>query len=448
MFRRVVMVSVLFGWSRVSRAASASMPGVRRRTADAGTVRGGGRRHAARRQSRWRVAAAAPAAPAARWIDRRAARAAVAGSAGDGRHRRPGGRGRHRRHAATGPRARGRRLHAHQPVSRRTDDLLGERHDVVHGHRNGAGERHRLRHEHGVQQRRVRGLRGRDRLHPDQPVPDRRDRLHDRRGRLHRDRRQAERHRRAGPGWSARPDSAWPARRARPARRRIPAIRGCSPARRERRVCTDRNTNRRRGNRPAERTRSAAPTGACTDCTVGASCAVTGKPCRTGATTCNTGAPVCAESGNVANGTVVRNEHGVQRREPACRARPGWPARRRTRATPARRPARRRSPARTRAGTSPTAASCGTNMVCNNGTCGACTRRRELPADEPLQDRRDLVRDGRARLRRDGKRRERHDVRDEPGVQRRSVRRVHGRRPRAPPTPASARMARRPARPA
>ena len=40
--------------------------------------------------------------------------------------------------------------------------------------------------------------------------------------------------RRAGPGWSARRGSAWPVRRAPPARRRIPVIRGCSPARRGR----------------------------------------------------------------------------------------------------------------------------------------------------------------------------------------------------------------------
>ncbi len=66
-------------------------------------------------------------------------------------------------------------------------------------------------------------------------------------------------------------------------------------------------------------------------------------------------------------------------------------------------------------------------MVCNNGTCGMCTSRRRLPADEPLQDRRDLVRDGRGRLRGDRKRRERDDVRDEPCLQHRNLRRVHGR---------------------
>ncbi len=59
--------------------------------------------------------------------------------------------------------------------------------------------------------------------------------------------------------------------------------------------------------------------GVCGACTAGASCQPT-NPCRTGATSCVTGTSVCAETGNIANGT-----------------------------------------------------GCGTNRVCNNGSCVACT---------------------------------------------------------------------------
>src|SRR5262249_20408781 len=59
--------------------------------------------------------------------------------------------------------------------------------------------------------------------------------------------------------------------------------------------------------------------GTCGICTTGAACQPANK-CKTGATSCVTGVPVCGEIANVANGT-----------------------------------------------------SCGTNMVCNNGTCGVCT---------------------------------------------------------------------------
>jgi len=84
-------------------------------------------------------------------------------------------------------------------------------------------------------------------------------------------------------------------------------------------VCTDKGTLAPAGT-SCGTDKVCSAVGACGDCKVGASCAVTGRPCRTGTTTCNTGAPVCVEQGNVANGT-----------------------------------------------------SCGTNLVCSAGICMSCT---------------------------------------------------------------------------
>jgi hypothetical protein len=61
-------------------------------------------------------------------------------------------------------------------------------------------------------------------------------------------------------------------------------------------------------------------TGTCNACVAGMTCAVPGKPCSRGTIACNTGTPVCIESGNQPNGTP-----------------------------------------------------CGSDMVCANGTCAACS---------------------------------------------------------------------------
>ena len=110
---------------------------------------------------------------------------------------------------------------------------------------------------------------------------------------------------------------------------------------------------------------------------------------------------------------------------------PAWPARRAraasraTRARPGRRPAR---PARRSAwsrGTAPNGTPCGTNQVCNAGTCMGCTQRRRLHAHhESLPHRHAHLHHGRAdvhRQRHEPARRDR--LRHEPGVPRRQLRR-------------------------
>ena len=113
-------------------------------------------------------------------------------------------------------------------------------------------------------------------------------------------------------------------------------------------------------------------TGVCGDCTVGASCTVSGKPCRTGATTCNTGAPVCAESGNVANGTTCGTNMVCSSGScVSCTA--GMSC---TPANACHAGTQTCAPTITCADTGKNLAngtSCGTNMVCNNGTCNGCT---------------------------------------------------------------------------
>jgi hypothetical protein len=136
-------------------------------------------------------------------------------------------------------------------------------------------------------------------------------------------------------------------------------------------VCTDRNTLVAAGT-SCGTDKVCSATGACVECRVGASCAVSGKPCRTGTTTCNTGVPVCAESANVANGTscgtnlvcsagiCVSCTAGV-----SCT--PPNPCHAGTQAC---------SPSITCADTGRNlvnGATCGVNRVCNNGVCGACT---------------------------------------------------------------------------
>ena len=109
--------------------------------------------------------------------------------------------------------------------------------------------------------------------------------------------------------------------------------------------------------------------GACTDCTVGATCNVTGKPCRRGTTACNTGAPVCLEAGDQPNGSV-----------------------------------------------------CGNNQVCSAGMCVACTARPRVRAGEPVPRRHHRLLAGDRLQRHRQQPGERHRLRHRPRVQRRIVR--------------------------
>ena len=134
--------------------------------------------------------------------------------------------------------------------------------------------------------------------------------------------------------------------------------------------------------------------GTCTDCTVGATCNVTGKPCRRGTTACNTGAPVCLEAGDQPNGSV-----------------------------------------------------CGTDLVCSGGRLRRVHRGTRVRPRQPVPRRRHrLLADDRLQRHRQQPG-ERHQLRHRPRVQRRSVR---ARAPRARPAsrPTCARPARRRARPA
>jgi hypothetical protein len=136
-------------------------------------------------------------------------------------------------------------------------------------------------------------------------------------------------------------------------------------------VCTDKGTLLAAGT-SCGTDKVCGATGACGDCKVGASCAVTGKPCRTGTTTCNTGAPICAESANVANGTscgtnMVCSAGSCVSCTAGLSCTPSNPCHAGTQTC---------SPTIACADTNRNlvnGAVCGTNMVCNNGMCGACT---------------------------------------------------------------------------
>src|SRR4029079_19652335 len=67
--------------------------------------------------------------------------------------------------------------------------------------------------------------------------------------------------------------------------------------------CTDTNTNVAAGTSCGPDMACNA-TGMCVACVQGVDCVVPGKPCRKGTIACNTGTPVCIESSDVANGTV------------------------------------------------------------------------------------------------------------------------------------------------
>ena len=208
--------------------------------------------------------------------------------------------------------------------------------------------------------------------------------------------------------------------------RPTPATRGRSPARRGPRSAPTRGRSSPRA-RPAARTRSAArpaPAATARWARAAPSPASPAGPARPPATP----ARRSAWSRGTSPTAPAAGRTWSAARASAWPARRGSPARRPTPATPGSRPARRPSPARTAAANLVNGTVCGTNKVCNNGSCDSLHGRRELPADQPLPDRRDLVRDRHVGLRRDRKPAERHQLRDEHGLQQRRLRRLHGRR--------------------
>jgi hypothetical protein len=111
--------------------------------------------------------------------------------------------------------------------------------------------------------------------------------------------------------------------------------------------------------------------GACAACVQGMDCVVPGKPCRKGTIACNTGAPVCIESGDAANGTVCGTNLVCQAGNcAACSAGaicvPANPCHAgQTVCSP--------TIACTDTGNMlANGASCGTDKVCNAGTCVSC----------------------------------------------------------------------------
>jgi hypothetical protein len=112
--------------------------------------------------------------------------------------------------------------------------------------------------------------------------------------------------------------------------------------------------------------------GTCGECTAEATCAVSGRPCRTGAITCNTGAPICVEAGNVPNGTTCgTNQVCSAGACVACTA--GLAC---TPANPCHAGFTSCAPTITCADSGANLVNgtvCGTNRVCNNGSCAACT---------------------------------------------------------------------------
>ena len=111
--------------------------------------------------------------------------------------------------------------------------------------------------------------------------------------------------------------------------------------------------------------------GACGACVQGMDCVVPGKPCRKGTIACNTGAPVCIESGDVANGTICGANMVCQLGNcAACSAGAACVP-----ANPCHAGITVCSPtiACTDTGNALTnGASCGTDKVCNAGTCVSC----------------------------------------------------------------------------
>ena len=225
-------------------------------------------------------------------------------------------------------------------------------------------------HEHGLPQRDLRRVhRGHGVRRDRQAVPRRQHRLHDGRARLHGDGQQAERHelrhRDGLPGGDLRdlPDGR-PVPADEPVSQRDAGLLGRGAD------LHGREHQRRRGHR-LRRGHGVQRDGACAACVAGMTCTVPGKPCSRGTIACNTGTPVCIESGNHPTGRRAAPTWSAAT-APAPRARWGRSASPRIRATPASPSARRRSAARTPATRSPTAPQCGTDRVCNAGTCVSC----------------------------------------------------------------------------
>ena len=175
-----------------------------------------------------------------------------------------------------------------------------------------AAQRQRLRHRHGLPGGRLRDLLGGYDLRPREPVPRRHhrlladDRLH-RHGQRARERRQL-RHRQGLQ------------------RRHLRVVRGGLELPADQRlqdghdVVRDRLAGLHRVGQPRRTARPAAPTWCATPapastCSAGGACTPT-NPCHTGTLTCTTGAPTCTDTGqNQADGTALRHEPGVQDRQ-------------------------------------------------------------------------------------------------------------------------------------
>ena len=273
-----------------------------------------------------------------------------------------------------------------------------------------------------------------------QAVPHRNDRLHDRRAGLHRDRTTSRTEPPAAPGWSARPARASPVRRARPARRPTPVTTARSPARpgprsaptrgrtcrrrddlrHEQGLQRDRRVRRLHGGRELHRLRQALPDRH--DHLQHGHAGLRGVGERRGR-------------------HQLRDEHGLQRRRlrrlhGRARLHADQPLPRRVHRLLAddhlrgqRQHARQRHRLRDQQGL-------------QQRHLRRLHGRRQLPADQPLPDRRDLVRDRRVGLRRDRKPAERHRLRDEHGLQQRRLRRLHGGRRLHADQPLSQRNAR------
>ena len=164
--------------------------------------------------------------------------------------------------------------------------------------------------------------------------------------------------------------------------------------------------------------------GACNDCRVGQSCAVTGQPCRTGTTSCNTGQAICVESGNAPNGQSCGSTRSAAaapasiawRVRPACRPTPATAARCPAPAAPRAAPIRARpSP------TAPAVAPTRFAAPASASTARRAPRARRWARPAAWVDQL-LV--GDVGLHGDGQRAQRELVRHRPCVQQRSVRRM------------------------
>jgi hypothetical protein len=112
--------------------------------------------------------------------------------------------------------------------------------------------------------------------------------------------------------------------------------------------------------------------GTCGMCTDGMACDVTGKPCRVGSIVCTTGAPVCTETNNKPNGTTCGTGMVCQAGQcQTCQA--GSPCQPTNKCHNGTLVCSGAAPTCMDANTNVAAGTaCGTDMVCNAGTCNAC----------------------------------------------------------------------------